>query len=87
VVFKPGFPVGFQSILDDCLKAAIEDGRNAQGAFLAFNLGYIHPSDWRWPPFIDLHCHELLCQVKPLSWRRDDLLINARFPSAPVYLG
>src|SRR5262249_26091116 len=41
---KTSFPTGFQGIFDQCLQAAVNDGRDAEGASLAVGLGNVHPS-------------------------------------------
>jgi hypothetical protein len=47
---EPGFPEGFQRVLDDGLLTAIENGRDAEWTTFAICFRYVHPFDWLGAP-------------------------------------
>src|SRR5262245_2779874 len=81
-----GLPVGFQGILDPCLKAAVHYSRDSERAEVAAVcvLRYVHPPHGLGSP--GLAGNQTVHQLSPGGWRLDHQLVHARRVLASVDL-
>ena len=69
-------PFRLQNVLNPGLKAAVDDGRDPEGAALAVGFRYVHPPDGLHPPV--LKGGQLVHQLASGGWRFDHQLIDPR---------
>jgi len=81
---EPGFPKGFESVLDLGLEAAVKNTRNAEGPEAVMGFGNVHPSDW--PSTPRLAGGQSVHQLPARLWGLHHQLVDPRRLAASIEL-